>query len=63
VHHGRALRDQPRDKAAHAAAPHDFLDVTEETFPPFDRPYCAIMGSLRPTGRRYRTAVLFRENL
>jgi hypothetical protein len=34
----RALRDQPRDKTAHAAAAHDFFDVAEKTFPAFDRP-------------------------
>jgi hypothetical protein len=38
VHHGRALRDQPRDETTYAAAPDDFLDMPEETLPPFDRP-------------------------
>jgi len=38
VHDGRALRDEPWDEAAHAAAAHDFLDVTQKTFPAFDRP-------------------------
>src|SRR5215213_3936192 len=34
----RPLRDQPRDKASHAAAAHDLLDMTEQAFPAFDRP-------------------------
>jgi hypothetical protein len=38
VQHGRALRDQPWNETAHAAAAHDFLDVAEKTFPAFDRP-------------------------
>ena len=38
VHDRRALRDQPRDEAAHAAAAHDLLDMAEQAFSAFDRP-------------------------
>jgi hypothetical protein len=38
VHHGRPLRDEPRNEAAHAAAADDFLDVTEKAFPTLNRP-------------------------
>src|SRR3954454_7332542 len=34
----RPLRDQPRDKAAHAAAAHDLLDMPEQAFAAFDPP-------------------------